>query len=145
MKHLFIIIAICCLAAPSAIAQSGLHINALFDGRYRHAPNATETIIKGNELNSFALSVYHSITLRDASQTAISMIEELVSKDGIKALNKITEFQGGRLRFGYYALPPVKRMNRYILYKHSQRSGDVTLIYMEGLADSADIKGLIKK
>ena len=49
MKRITIIILACLMATMAAMAQSGLNINRLFDGRYKKAAGATEIIVTGSQ------------------------------------------------------------------------------------------------
>lgn len=149
MKRISIIIIICTVATLPAIAQSGLHINSLFDGRFKKDPNATELIVTGAGARDINLKVYHSLKVTQKSHQ--NLIESLVVKDGVKAVDKEVEYRSGQLYYGFYTLPPTKsKTNRYIFYlnqnlAHNSPKNMVTLIYMEGKATAEQIKKLIRK
>jgi hypothetical protein len=86
MKRTTIIILTCLLTSLAAMAQNGLNINRLFDGRYKKAAGATEIIVTGVQAREIGLTVYHSISVTDKTQAEI--IENLVVKDGDKLLTK---------------------------------------------------------
>ena len=117
MKRTTIIILACMLTTMAAMAQTGLNINRLFDGRYK---------------------------------AQAEIIENLVVKDGAKAIDKEVEYRNGQLYYGFYTLPKYKRSNRYIFFLNQNLARKspknvVTLIYMEGEASAERIKKLIRK
>lgn len=149
MKRISLIIIISILASLPVLAQSGLNINTLFDGRFKKDTNATELIVTGSSAKDINLKVYHSLKVTQKSQQ--SLIESLVVKDGVKANDKEVEYRSGQLYYAFYTLPATKSgHNRYIFYlnqnlAHKAPKNIVTLIYMEGKATSEQIKSLIRK
>ena len=148
MKRITLIILTCLLASMAAIAQSGLHINRLFDGRYKKAAGATEIIVTGSQAREVGLTVYHSVSVTDMAQAEI--IENLVVKDGSQAVDKEVEYRNGQLYYGFYTMSRSRQANRYIFFLNQNLArknpqGVVTLIYMEGFATAAEIKKLIRK
>ncbi len=148
MKRATIIILTCLLTTIAAMAQNGLNINRLFDGRYKKAAGATEIIVTGVQAREIGLTVYHSISVTDKTQAEI--IENLVVKDGAQAVDKEVEYRSGQLYYGFYTMKKSKRDNRYIFYLNQNLARKspkniVTLIYMEGLACPDEIKKLIRK
>ena len=148
MKRITIIILTCLLTTMAAMAQPGLNINRLFDGRYKKAAGATEIIVTGVQAREIGLTLYHSVSVTDKTQAEI--IENLVVKDGAKAVDKEVEYRNGQLYYGFYTLPKLKRINRYIFFLNQNLArkspkNNVTLIYMEGVASPDEIKKLIRK
>lgn len=148
MKRFTIIIVTCMLTAMAAMAQKGLNINRLFDGRYKKAPGATEIIVTGSQACEIGLDVYHSVSVTDKTQAEI--IENLVVKDGTKAMDKEVEYRNGQLYYGFYTMSKQRSSNRYIFFLNQNLARKspknvVTLIYMEGRASADKIKKLIRK
>ncbi len=148
MKRITIIILACLMATMAAMAQSGLNINRLFDGRYKKAAGATEIIVTGSQAREFGLTVYHSVSVTDKTQAEI--IESLVVKDGAQSIDKEVEYRNGQLYYGFYTMPKSKRSNRFIFFLNQNLARKspknvVTLIYMEGGASADKIKKLIRK
>lgn len=149
MKRISLIIITCTLAALPVLAQSGLNINSLFDGRYKKDPHATELIVTGSGAKDINLKVYHSLKVTQKSQQ--NLVESLVVKDGVKAIDKEVEYRGGQLYYGFYSLPATNSgHNRYIFFLNQNLANNspknmVTLIYMEGKATAEEIKKLIRK
>ena len=148
MKQIIIIIAACLLATTTAMAQKGLNIDHLFDGRFKKAAGATEIIVTGSQAREIGLSIYHSVSVTDKTQAEI--IENLVVKDGAQAIDKEVEYRNGQLYYGFYTMPKFQRNNRYIFFLNQNLArkspkNAVTLIYMEGSASADKIKKLIRK
>ncbi len=148
MKRITIIIMTCLLTTMAAMAQTGLNINRLFDGRYKKAAGATEIIVTGVQAREIGLTIYHSLSVTDKSQA--ELVEGLVIKDGAQAIDKEVEYRNGQLYYGFYMMKKSKRDNRYIFYLNQNLAlkspkNIVTLIYMEGLATQDEIKKLIRK
>jgi len=148
MKRITIIIMTCLLTTMAAMAQTGLNINRLFDGRYKKAAGATEIIVTGVQAREIGLTIYHSLSVTDKSQA--ELVEGLVIKDGAQAIDKEVEYRNGQLYYGFYMMKKSKHDNRYIFYLNQNLARKspkniVTLIYMEGLASQEEIKKLIRK
>ncbi len=148
MKRFIIIVLTCLLTTMAAVAQKGLNINRLFDGKYKMATVATEIIVTGSQANEIGLEVYHSVSVTDKTQAEI--IENLVVKDGTQAIDKEVEYRNGQLYYGFYTMKKEKRDNRYIFFLNQNLAKKspknmVTLIYMEGKATPTQIKKLIRK
>lgn len=151
MKHL-VILMICVASFLPVWSQTGLNVNALFDGRYRKSPNAVEILVRGEEARKIGLTTYRSLSLSsDVKET--ERIESIVTKDGATAVDKEVEYRGGKLYYGFYTLKPVyvngRQLNRYLFYLNQNLNNrnpvdKVTVIYMEGRASSKYIKQLIR-
>ena len=139
----------CLLTSMAAMAQEGLNINRLFDGRFKKVTGATEIIVTGHQAREIGLTVYHSLSVTDMGQA--ELIESLVAKDGARAIDKEVEYRNGQLYYGFYSMKKKKRENnRYIFYLNQNLArkspkNTVTLIYMEGSANAEKIKKLIRK
>ena len=148
MKRIIIITLTCLLTTLATVAQDGLNINRLFDGRYKKAAGATEIIVTGSQAREIGLTVYHSVSVTDKTQAEI--IENLVVKDGAQAVDKEAEYRNGQLYYGFYTMQKHKHKNRYIFFLNQNLARKspknvVTLIYMEGEASAEKIKKLIRK
>lgn len=145
----FIIILTCMIATSTAVAQQGLNINQLFDGRFKKATGATEIIVTGNKAGEIGLKVYHSLSVTDGAQA--ELVEACVKKDGVRAVDKEVEYRNGQLYYGFYTLKPDTSDNkRYIFFLNQNLARKspknvVTLIYMEGKSSAEKIKKLIRK
>lgn len=147
MKRISLLLIIMAAGFGLGWAQSGLAINALFDGRYRNLDNATEIVVTGQKARSISLNAYHSLTIT-GDAAAERLVTRLVAADGAKAKSKDVEYRAGGLYYGFYELQPVRFNNRYIFFLNqnlAKRNPEdkVILIYMEGNVSAKYIKSLI--
>ena len=127
----------------SAVAQSGLHVNSLFGGKFQNRSDATEVTLKGRKISKYKLSLFRSLTISGKSAEARE-VERLVKADAAKAVDKESGSKGARLYYGFYRLHPQGKQNRYIFYRNNALKAGakpvLTLIYMEGTASIAELK-----
>ncbi len=148
MKHIRLILALCALACSmAAAAQDGLAINGMFAGQFKNAKGASETYISGGELKKMNLRLYRSVTIDKPSAETVASIERLVKHDGASAVEREVQLRSGRLYYGLYSLEPRGATNRYILYLNNtgENNGKLILVYLEGKADIAQLKKMLKK
>ena len=60
------------LALPLA-AQQGMHVEELFDGRFKKDHRAVEVLIKGTELKKYHLTLFRSLTISNAPEVFENM------------------------------------------------------------------------
>lgn len=80
-------IGILSLLALPLMAQKGLQVNTLFDGRFKKDHRAVEVLIKGKELKKYHLSLFRSLTVTNAPAVFREM-ETLVCQDAKSAVDK---------------------------------------------------------
>jgi hypothetical protein len=144
MKRVLTLMIFVVSLAMSASAQKGLHINAIFDGRYADLPEATEIMISGDQLRSYNLTLYHSLTLVDSPKEA-ARIEALVARDGAHARQREVAYRDGGLYYGFYQLQGINP-NRYLFFlnQHRAKGNKIVVIYIEGSAGIDKIKSMLK-
>ena len=86
----WVILWIIMLSVLSGYAQKGMHVDALFESRFKHDKRAVEVLIKGKELKKYHLTLFRSLTVTDAP--AVS--EEIV----------FTVFRHGMTITGIYSI-----------------------------------------
>ncbi len=134
------------LATASALAQKGLHIH-----RFLEAPKESKDqvnlvrITDSDLLRKYQLKLFLSAAYQQPSPEELQAIEQAVRRDAQQAANREEGFKQGRLYYGFYALPPLRRgENRYIFYRNdrlrTKDSGQLTLIYMTGAASIEQLK-----
>ncbi len=145
IRYLLLSVLLMCLAAPSAMAQTGLNIESAFTADYTRDPKCRVSTLSGERLKKFNLRLYRSLSLTGMPQAA-SSIEPKVRRDGSKATDKEVSYSGGRLTYGFYTLPPSGGLNRYIIYLNtgSGTANKIVLLYMEGKASADDVRRMIK-
>lgn len=148
MKRRFLLSILLSLMALPLLAQKGMAIQELFDGRYKDRQGATEVLVKGRKLKPYGLTLFRSLTFRP-SKVEIQRIEQLVRTDARRASDKDTDTQNGRLFYGFYGFPPTDGRYCYLFYRNDgARSGrltEVTVVYMEGTATAEQLKRMFSK
>ncbi len=103
-----------------------------FDGRYNKSDNAVVTYLKGKKIKDYRLSLFHSITLTQATEDII-LFNTTVLNDKKHAVKIEEIYSQNKLRACYMQFDPINEnstLNRFILYKADQENA--ILIYMEG-------------
>lgn len=142
LRHLLLVCML--LTFGTAAAQETLNATEALDGRWRNADYATETVIRGGQLDPYDLTLYHSLTVTRQPEV-IRRLSDLVMADSRLAVEKEEKIKNGRINYGFYEFRPVGRgkPNRFVFF--FSNSNKAVLIYMEGDTDIANIKRLIKK
>ena len=142
MIRRWIILGITMLAVLPLWAQKGMHVEALFDGRFKQDKRAVEVLIKGKELKKYHLTLFRSLTVTDAP-TLSKEIEALVNQDAETAVDKEVGKVGTRLYYGFFCF-------RYLFYRNtsvvpnSNKKPEVTVVYMEGQVTLEELKQMFK-
>ncbi|MDE5561702.1 MAG: hypothetical protein K2J00_07905 [Bacteroidaceae bacterium] len=150
MKHLLITLMLLGIALPIS-AQKGLHINEIFEGCIIQKPGMHKTLIKGESLEPYKLTVLHTVKFT-ADRSCRDKVEALFSKDMGECLsdkdNLELEYHDGHLYYAVVQIADTKNgLHRYICYQcriHAKEY-DITLAYMEGKATLADLRKTFKK
>jgi hypothetical protein len=143
---LWIIIALC--HSCFIWSQEGLQVALLFDGPYKKKHNAIEVLVKGEQLSSYHLTLFRSLTIKNDPE-AFKEIERCVKVDAKEAIDKEEGMLGQELYYGFYCFPPEKKQNRYLFYRNTylkeRGKSEVTTVYMEGYATMEELKKMFKK
>ena len=144
------------LSTMSAQGQSAaLHTSRIFDGGVVPPERMVLTRVSGKALARYQLSYYRSARFK-ATATEAETVAALVAKDKalcdrnhLSAQTVKRNSDGIRTESTVFALPPEKRLNRFIslvTQKDAQGETLVTLIYMEGtVKDVRQLGKLINK
>lgn len=138
-----------CMLVPALLfAQHGLEVGRVFDGRYQKNRNAVEVIVKGRKLKPYGLTVFRSLTLRNAPSD-FNTISAWVETDGRKAVDKEVGLLHGRLYYGFYRFKQEgKEPYRYLFFRNTalrdRQRQEVTVVYMEGHVSIARLKQMFK-
>ena len=156
MKRIILLI-ICILSLANANAQSGLHINDVFEGKDISKKEMVETLIKGVQLEQYQLRVFHSVkfTATEQQRDAVEKKFQMDLDDHIKTYSDNTtnyemERRGGHL---FYAIAEVNARShsgrQYISYQCSATTipnkFNITLVYIEGYCTFDQLKHTFKK
>lgn len=137
------------LLCVPAVAQKGMAVEKVFDGRYRNNVNAVEVIVKGRKLKSYGLTVFHSLTLTDLPEDAKN-IAAMVMADGKKAADKEVGLVHGKLYYGFYLFRNKGEGApcRYLFFRDSSvrnaANKEMTVVYMEGSSSISELKKMFK-
>ena len=113
-------IGILSLLALPLMAQKGLQVNTLFDGRFKKDHRAVEVLIKGKELKKYHLSLFRSLTVTNAPAVFREM-ETLVCQDAKSAVDKEVGTIGNRLYYGFYCFSEEEGTFRYLFYRKARK------------------------
>lgn len=141
MKRIITLLVWLCFVTVVSHCQPLQSIKA-FDGTYRNANYAIETIVTGQQIKDYDLTLYHSLSVTDS--TAIHDLNKLVASDMSKAINKEVGMRKGKINYGFFEFAPIEqRTNRFIFFFSSDSKA--VLIYMEGDTSIEKIKSIIKR
>lgn len=141
MKRIVTMIVWLCLAAAVSNAQPLQTLKA-FDGTYRNANYAIETIVTGKQIKDYDLTLYHSLSVTDSA--AIHDLNRLVVSDMAQAINKEVGMRKGMINYGFFEFSPLeRRKNRFVFF--FSNDSKAVLIYMEGDTSIEKIKSIIKR
>lgn len=146
MRQFLIVLLLILGGCIHIFAQDNLRIGMKMNGSYRDNPNASETILIGdNKLKRIGVTLYHSLSVSDDS-TFPEEVEPLLATDVKSAIDREVVYRSGKLYYGFYVLPSIKKekknINRYIFYLNQfpVKGKQVILIYVEGTASPQQIK-----
>ena len=89
MKKLIVLILMAALLPLSALAQSGLHSDAVFKGLVVPQSSMVEVKVKGRTLSRYRLTFYHSVRFNATAQQKAS-IDNLIERDARQAVSTET-------------------------------------------------------
>lgn len=124
-----------------AMAQRALHVERLFAGQVVPRQKMVETIVKGERLKTYRLTLFRSLRFT-ATDSERQQVERLVRSDAKMATDKEIEMRNGELQYALCQLPATSRQ-RYLCY---QRNGNSLLIvYLEGAATLSELKNMFSQ
>ena len=137
MKRIILFLLVLPGSLLGAWAQKGLAIQAVFD-EMAVKKNVTEVVMGPGRLKNYKLSFFHSLEIKEASETERQRIETLMGKDVARAVlhEETSEHK-------LYELPQRKGTHYYIFYRRTGQT--ITLIYIEGKASLNQIKNYFQK
>lgn len=152
-RRLMVAMLLGCLVSLSPCqAQTGLHINQLFEGKIVPKNEMVETRIRGKAISRYKLTFFHSVRFKCDDET-FRKIDHLASQDFVDGTEKfrqtppqssgIMHTEGSKRTFTQmYELPKQGANTRYLCYK---RLNDVvTVIYLEGtLSSLSELKKIL--
>lgn len=146
MRRMFFMI---CVIAYSlqGMAQQGLSIAQLFDGKIVPQERMVDTRVRGKMLSRYKLTYFRSVRF-EATDKELKQVRELIVRDRqtLAASQSDENWSDQKTRQRetlLMQLPSEKDHNRYLCYKRQQR--EVTVVYMEGRLESLEtLRSIIK-
>ncbi len=146
MKRLLFILSflICQLSFSETLAQSGLKINDLFEGRVIPQERMVETRVRGKSIAKYQLSYYRSLRL-SATDKEAGQLRQLLGQDAERSIDMRTSRKNPH-RWDTLTcklqMPSAGNKNRFVCYQEqwdkAHEQCEVTVIYMEGTVESLE-------
>ncbi len=135
MKKTIIILTLLLLLPLAARSQDRLRSSAVFDGKIVPKDRMVETLVKGEYLRDYDLTLFRSVRM-DVDDADLESISALILNDASDAVSKETEVEHNRLKYALIALEPDKDSRCFLCFQ-SKPSDDegltsVIVVYMEG-------------
>lgn len=151
MKRILILIIAWAAMLPS-LAQQGLHIDQLFQGRIVDQERIIETRVRGKSLEKYLLSYYRSVRMKVSAEEC-KQLSALLEKDKTNSIDMRSFRKNANSSKTYTCklqLPAADGKNRYLCYQEQWNKRhdlcEVTVIYMEGRVESLEkLEVLLKK
>ena len=135
MEKKLILFTLLLLLPLAAMSQDRLRSSAVFDGKVVPKDRMVETIVKGDYLKDYGLSMFRSVRM-DVDDKDLGSISALILEDASDAASKETEIDHNRLSYALIVFEPDSG-SRYFLCFQSKPSAEegttsVIVVYMEG-------------
>ena len=130
-----------------AMAQEGLYVEDLFEGRVIPQSYMKRTFISGASLKPYGLDTYKSLEFT-VGEGAFHKVEVLVIRDADDVEDKETTYEDGHLTYAVICLPPTKNgKNRFLCFQAKKHKSlwDVTVVYLRGTATVGDLEKMFNK
>jgi len=130
-----------------SVAQTGLRINDLFEGRIIPRERMVETRVRGRTLAKYQLTFYRSLRF-SASTEEVVRLRRIIDEDGQG--HHATGTEAGKTYTMHIQLSPQGGKNRFLCYQDvfesKKKPREVTVIYMEGtISDIYKLEEIINK
>ena len=147
MKRLLLSLSFIICHLTFSIAQTGLHINELFEGNIIPRERMVETRVRGRTLAKYQLTFYRSLRF-SASTEEVARLRRIIDEDGRG--HHATGTEAGKTYTMHIQLSPQGGKNRFLCYQDvfesKKKPREVMVIYMEGtISDIYKLEALINK
>ncbi len=140
MKNRILLFLTALLASTYLHAQSQLELNRVFKGDIVPRRQMVEVRVKGQPLEKYNLTYYHSVQFR-ATKEQRRRVQELA--DAEKPCGVETSRQGGR-KTSIMIFP--RRGELYVYLCITEQGDEMTLVYMEGhVSSTKELRKIIKR
>ena len=135
MEKKLIILTLLLLLPLAALSQDRLRSSAVFEGKVVPKDRMVETIVKGDYLKDYGLSLFRSVRM-DVDDEDLESISALILEDASDAASKETEIDHNRLSYALIAFEPDSGSRNFLCFQ-SKPSAEgagtsVIVVYMEG-------------
>lgn len=145
MEKKLILFTLLLLLPLAAMSQDRLRSSAVFDGKVVPKDRMVETIVKGDYLKDYGLSMFRSVRI-DVDDIELERISSLILADSADALSKETEIAHNHLRYALIALPSDQSCKSFLCFQSKPSSNgldtSVIVVYMEGDTTLTELKRL---
>ena len=147
MKRLLLSLSFIICHLTFSIAQTGLHINELFEGNIIPRERMVETRVRGRTLAKYQLTFYRSLRF-SASTEEVARLRRIIDEDGRG--HHATGTEAGKTYTMHIQLSPQGGKNRFLCYQDvfesKKKPREVMVIYMEGtISDIYKLEEIINK
>ena len=147
MKRLLLSLSFIICHLTFSVAQTGLHINELFEGHIIPRERMVETRVRGRTLAKYQLTFYRSLRF-SASTEEVARLRRIIDEDGRG--HQATGTEAGKTYTMHIQLSPQGGKNRFLCYQDvfesKKKPCEVTVIYMEGtISDIYKLEEIINK
>lgn len=147
MKRFLLSLSIVICHLTFSVAQTGLRINDLFEGRIIPRERMVETRVRGRTLAKYQLTFYRSLRF-SASTEEVAHLRRIIDEDGRG--HHATGTEAGKTYTMHIQLSPQGGKNRFLCYQDvfesKKKPREVMVIYMEGtISDIYKLEALINK
>ena len=148
MRQILILIMTWLLTFASALAQSGLNIASLFEGKIIPQQRMVETRVRGKMRSKYQLSFFRSVRFKADNKQEINRVHNLIEQDikafpGFAYAENYSSEKSRSKETLMLQLPKADTKNRFLCYKRNNE--EITVIYMEGTLNSIyTLRELIK-
>jgi hypothetical protein len=147
MKRLLLSLSFIICHLTFSIAQTGLHINELFEGNIIPRERMVETRVRGKTLAKYQLIFYRSLRF-SASTEEVAHLRRIIDEDGRG--HHATGTEAGKTYTMHIQLSPQGGKNRFLCYQDvfesKKKPREVMVIYMEGtISDINKLEEIINK
>jgi hypothetical protein len=147
MKRLLLSLSFIICHLTFSVAQTGLHIDELFEGHIIPRERMVETRVRGRTLAKYQLTFYRSLRF-SASTEEVARLRRIIDEDGRG--HHATGTEAGKTYTMHIQLSPQGGKNRFLCYQDvfesKKKPREVMVIYMEGtISDIYKLEALINK
>jgi len=133
----------------SAFAQKGLQVDPIFQGEVIARKRMVETLARGESLEKYKLTLFHSLKMNVDEAERGSILERVLADvNGLDDKNLEWESENNHVAYCIACLPGGKAKHRYLCYQcyEASKGGyNITLVYLEGSASMNDLKKTFKR